>query len=119
MKLFADNINIFICGKSLEQAMEKANSSLLALSGWFSANKLSLSIEKTAHSIFGKQEDSSQEPKIQLFNTDIKHVDCCKYLGVFVDSNLNWKDQIDYIYKKIIKFTSIFYKLRHKVSPED
>ena len=101
IKLFADDTNIFICGKSLEQTMEQANSSLLPLSGWFSANKLSRSIEKTAYSIFGKQEDSRQKPKIQLFNTDIKHVDCCKYLGVFVDSNLNWKDHTDYIYKKL------------------
>ena len=42
-------------------------------------------------------------------------------MGVFVDSSLNWKlgkTTLIIFIKKIIKFTSIFYKLRDKVSPE-
>ena len=42
----------------------------------------------------------------------INKVKSCKYLGVFIDSALKWDDHIDYLYKKLIKFTSIFYKMR-------
>jgi len=42
----------------------------------------------------------------------INKVSSCKYLGVFIDDAFNWSVHIDYIYKKIIKFTSFFYKLR-------
>ena len=48
-------------------------------------------------------------------NDDIKQVKSTKYLGIIIDSNLTWEDHIDYLYKKIIKFTSIFYKLRENL----
>jgi len=43
----------------------------------------------------------------------LKQVSCCKYLGIIIDNNLTWSEHINYIYNKIIKFTSIFYKIRH------
>ena len=33
-----------------------------------------------------------------------------------IDSELTWKIYIDYVYSKLIKFTSVFYRLRHKVN---
>jgi len=45
------------------------------------------------------------------------NVDSCKYLGVIIDSDLTWKTHIDFVYSKLLKFTSIFYKLRYTVSP--
>jgi len=37
----------------------------------------------------------------------------CKYLGVNIDDLTKWNFHIDYVYNKLIKFTSIFYKLRY------
>jgi hypothetical protein len=34
-------------------------------------------------------------------------------LGVHIDDLLKWNVHVDFIYKKIIKFTSLFYKLRN------
>jgi len=48
----------------------------------------------------------------------VKQVESTKYLGVIIDINLNWAEHIDYIYKKIFKFTSIFYKIRDNVPDE-
>ena len=36
----------------------------------------------------------------------------CKYLGIIIDDQLKWVPHIDNIYNKIIRFSSIFYKLR-------
>ena len=47
---------------------------------------------------------------------DIKEVTCCKYLGIYVDNHLVWKNHIDYVYTKILKFVSIFYKLRENLN---
>ena len=55
---------------------------------------------------------------LQLCNNDVKQVSCCKYLGVYVDDQLNWKNHIEYVHKKLLKFVSIFYKLRHKVNSQ-
>jgi len=40
----------------------------------------------------------------------IEDVQCCKYLGVLTDSELKWGDHINYVYKKLVKFISIFIK---------
>jgi len=44
-----------------------------------------------------------------------KALKCCKYLGILIDNDLKWKDHIDYVYNKLIKFVSIFYKVRSKL----
>ena len=68
IKLFAEDTNIFVTGKSLEETINKANNSLLLLSNWFAANKLSLSIDKTSYSIFGKYANKNHNYKLQLCN---------------------------------------------------
>ena len=40
----------------------------------------------------------------------------CKYLGIYLDDQLNWKHHIDYICEKLVKFTGIFYRLTSKIS---
>ena len=45
---------------------------------------------------------------LNLGNADLQQVECSKYLGVFIDSNLTWQQHVDYIYNKIVKFVGIF-----------
>jgi len=70
------------------------------------------------HSVFRKPDDKKHNFTLQLCNNDFKPVSCFKYLGVYVDDQLNWKNHIEYVHKKLLKFVSIFYKLRHKVNPQ-
>jgi len=56
------------------------------------ANKLSPSINKTSYSIFGKHANDEHNTTIHLCNNDIQEVNCCKYLGVYVDNTLLWKN---------------------------
>ena len=71
------------------------------------------------HIVFlGSQMRKKHNFTLQLCNNDIKQVSCCKYLGVYVDDQLNWKNHIEYVHKKLLKFVSIFYKLRHKVNSQ-
>ena len=48
----------------------------------------------------------------------IQRVESCKYLGILIDSDLKWRYHIDYVYSKLVKFISIFYKIRIKLAPE-
>ena len=45
----------------------------------------------------------------------LERVNVCKYLGIFIDSELKWTHHIDYVYCKLVKFASIFYKLRDRL----
>ena len=37
-------------------------------------------------------------------------------MGVFIDCHLNWKDQILYVKKKVLKSICIMYKVRWKLN---
>ena len=49
---------------------------------------------------------------LSVSGIQLKRTKSVKYLGVFIDEDLTWQDHIQYIINKLIKFCSIFYKLR-------
>ena len=116
IKLFADDTNLFVQGQNYEKTVSKVNNSLKCLNDWFLANKLSLSVSKTFHSVFSKSSTDSNSPIVQIPGNVIQQVEYTKYLGMLVDDKLTWKKHIEYVYKKILKFVSIFNKLRYKLS---
>ena len=114
VKLFADDTNLFVSGQTIDEVSAMANICISKLNTWFLANRLSLSLDKTCFSVFGIRNDSVRSTvELRLGNMILKQVNCCKYLGIIIDNNLTWLEHINYIYNKIIKFTSIFYKIRH------
>ena len=71
-------------------------------------------ISCVCYSVFGTNECQLQDLDLKLLinGENIERVESCKYLGIIIDSDMSWKEHIDFVYKKIIKFTSIFYKIR-------
>jgi len=114
LKLFADDTNLFLYDKNLVTLFNSANENLKRLHKWFVANKLSLNVTKICYSVFGTNECQLQnlDLKLVINGENIESVESCKYLGIIIDSDMSWKEHIDFVYKKIIKFTSIFYKIR-------
>ena len=100
---FADDANLFYEHKSLQQLQENINSELINSNTWLCANKRSLNIEKSNFILLRspqkKLQDSSFNPK--LCNKQLKREYCIRYLGVLIDSHLNWKKQVEFIGKKI------------------
>ena len=88
------------------------------LSEWCSANRLSLNFNKTCYSIFGNKQKITDELKLYICGNEIQNTHSCKYLEIFVDSDLKWDIHINSVYNKLLKFLSIFYKIRTKI-PED
>jgi len=112
--LFADDTNLFVSGQSIDEVSAIASICISKLNTWFLANKLSLSLDKTCFSVFGVHDVNTRcEVELRLGNVTLKQINCCKYLGIIIDNNLTWHEHIDYIYNKILNFTSIFYKTRH------
>ena len=65
-----------------------------------SANKLSLSIDKTCYSLFGASDSDRSAVKLNIADVELKQVESTKYLGIMIDHQLNWSTHIDLIYKK-------------------
>ena len=75
-------------------------------------NKLSLNINKTYSLLINPTVLHSSSDAIAFFNIDgIQHVNVIKYLGIEIDSQLNFKSHVDYVQSKITKEVGILFKL--------
>ena len=113
--MFADDTNLFCIGNNIHAVCKTATYELDKLNCWFAINKLSLNLSKTNFMIFTNQ---NVPRNIQVFinNHNIERVFLTKFLGVFIDCNLNWKDQILHVRKKVLKSICIMYKVRWKLN---
>ena len=120
LKLFADDTNLFLFNRNLNILEDQANMCIKELEIWFAANKLSVNIDKTCYAVFKSSShiETCDTLKLLINGQQINKVTNCKYLGVFIDDALKWDVHIEYVYKKIVKFTSILYKLRNVLPKE-
>ena len=50
---------------------------------------------------------------IEILNSKLPNTNCFKYLGVYIDNKLTFREHIGYITKKLNKFCGLVYKVRH------
>ena len=112
--MFADDTNIFIHGKNKALVVKQANQFISDLNCWFTANKLSINIDKTCYTVFGIGR-TDKDIKINLAGTEIKRVTSCKYLGVLINEELKWVENIDYIYNKVVKYSLSVYSINCEI----
>ena len=114
--LFADDSNLFCSHKSLQCLEAKVNVEFNNVNNWLCVNKLSLNIDKSNFVIFHPSQKKVQYPINLIINNKIleekKYV---KYLGIIMDCNINWKQHIHELSKKVSRSIGILSKLRHYV----
>jgi len=71
--LFADDTDVFIHGKNKALVVKQANQFISDLNCWFTANKLSINIDKTCYTVFGIGR-TDKDIKINFAGTEIKRV---------------------------------------------
>ena len=118
--LFADDSNFLISGNNFHELKSKLNIELKKISDWFRSNEMSVNPNKTKFMIFNKKENTVDWNSLNIklnFNNDneadpekIKQlsyvnsksdIPAIKFLGVYIDSALNFKYHIDYLRRKI------------------
>ena len=65
------------------------NNCLKDLDNWLKSNKLTLNLEKTSYMVFSSRKMLSIN--LLLNNVEIEKAHTCKYLGIYLDDQLNWK----------------------------
>ena len=108
--LFADDTNLFISGNDLKQLCSQLNIELDKLNVWFMVNKLSLNISKTNFILFSNKFIDKANLDIRINGNAINRVFETKFLGVIIDSKLNWKQHIAYVKTKLNKCIGVIYK---------
>ena len=89
---------------------------LRKVANWFKANKLSLNISKTKHSLFHSTRKRKDMPDIlpplHIDKVPVKREFVTKFLGVYLDENISWKHHINIVSAKVCKGIGIIYRTR-------
>ena len=113
--LFADDTNIFYEDSNLKSLQKTVNRELKKLSLWLNANRLALNISKTNFVIFAAKNKPLENVTLLLSKKAIQQADHVKYLGVLIDSQLNFGKHIANVVKKVSRITGLMYKIRNFV----
>ena len=111
--IFADDTNIFCIGDDLASLTERLNRELVKLTKWFRINKLSLNVSKSNYMVFGKK--SAKNVVVKLNGVELESVPYTKFLGVYIDYELNWGTHIQTVCRKISKVIGVMFKIKDKV----
>ena len=105
--MFADDTNIFATGTDLPKLTNTINDELTTINHWFSANLLSLNLQKSNYMIFGNRKKYDAGYEISINNVKLPCVHETKFLGVIINDRLKWNNHIDMIETKISKVVGI------------
>ena len=111
LSIFADDTTILRSGNDIKLINKDVNHELIALSQWFSINKLFINLKKTKCMLFINSK-SFRNITITLNNVSIKQIHSNRFLGVYIDDKMTWKDQISYLSNKLAKCISILHRAK-------
>ena len=117
-RLFADDTNVFNFGQNIHQLINETKTELHQLDDWLKANMLKVNTAKANYCLF-RSSSSKYASANETYNVKMGDIlnnsDDTKYLGVILDTQLSWEKQVNKIKSEIIKYTSMFCKLRYYV----
>lgn len=98
---YADDILVLTAGKTTREAINNMNDALLNISEWLNTLNLTISPEKSAALLFTKKTTRRLMPDLTINNVVIPWKTSTKYLGIIIQNNLSWTEQVGSIGKKI------------------
>ena len=111
---YADDTTFITSGTTVLEAEKHMNRCLLAADSWFTQNRLIINESKTQIIPISTSQKISNLPNLNVTikNTKIATCDSVKLLGIFLDSNLNFTQQMVYITKIVSQKIGIIHRLR-------
>ena len=115
--LYADDTNMFATGEDIDYLVSNLNKTLLNVSDWLKANKLSINVKKTHYMVwYPRSIVMNRTLHIEFNGQQIEEVMETKFLGVILDNGLTWKPHIQHVRNKVSRGTGILKKLRPHVN---
>ena len=117
---FADDTCIFHSSKKLKSLETELNFDLKRCCEWLKANRLSLNVDKSKFICFHSNRRVIDYNKfsIKLNGKKLNPTDNVKYLGIYIDKNLNWDYHINQLGIKLSRSNGILHKLK-QYCPKD
>ncbi len=103
--LYADDTALYFSSRDPSEMEQNLEQDLSSLKQWFDYNKVTLNAKKTKFMQFSgsKKKAVFSDVQVRLNDTQIEHVSVFKYLGLWLDETLSFKEHIGQISKKVNK----------------
>ena len=109
----SSTINIFNNKLKNVDTQTLINDELSKIIEWLNINKLSLNKDKSKYMIFHMHKKEIPSFSLKLGKTNIKKVDDFNYLGLTVDTNLNWKKHTEKVANRCSKKIGVLNRLKY------
>ena len=110
---FADDTTLYTGSKTIRLIECEINHDLEIISDWFKANKLTLNLDKTVCMIFSPNKNKNNNINIKILEQTIPVCSHTKFLGLWLDSNLNWDRQLSVVCSKMKQNTGLLRKCKN------
>ena len=113
--MYADDTTLFCCLEDIESDNKELvlNNELQRVHSWLNANRLSLNVKKTKYMLFRKHKSTEiRELNLRIGNDAIQSVNDFNFLGLHIDSKLNWDTHTNVVGKRISRAVGVIKKLQ-------
>ena len=122
--LYADDATLTASSKNIRTIEEKLNNNCQAASEWSHNNDMVVNAKKCNSMVLATRQrmaraTSDTNLKININNEPIPSVDKTKLLGLHIDNNLTWKEQIKHIHNKIASNLYLLKQIKSYLSIND
>ena len=123
--MYADDTSISYASKSIGELNTVINRDLDCLNKWLQGNNLSLNVVKTQAMVIGSQpnlkkiaDKSVEMPSFSIGDSVNDLVKNVEYLGVQLDSNLNWNQHMKVLCSKVSRAIGFLKRAKQFVPKE-
>jgi len=113
--MYADDATITFAAKALSDIECKLNDDLNSINNWCINNRMAINTKKTKAMLITtaqRRKGLTSEPSITLNGDKLEHVTHERLLGVVVDQDLLWKEQVDAVCLKLSRNISLLRRIK-------
>ncbi len=121
--LYCDDLVLYTDCTDFQSGVNRMKDCLAKLETWCNDNDLQVNVEKTKSMYFFKTNDMASKllctnnpPTFQIYSKEIEVVSNFKYLGIIIDSNLNFRSHYRHVLNKMNSALKRLYSLRRLMS---
>ena len=113
--LYADDTTIYHSCPDPQQLQEALADDLLRMTSWLKTNHLHINVRKTKLLLLARRGRAHELDRVRLSVNDveIERQNNVKFLGVIIDSELNWEKHVAAVRRKCIGGLATVRRLRH------
>lgn len=112
VQMYADDAVIMYSCEDVANLTIRIQDDIMTINNWLEVNSMKMNMEKTKYIIFDKHIKHDIVTDIYLKNCKIERVFEVKYLGLLIDSKLNWHSHINKVKNRIRSVTFAIRRLR-------